>query len=103
MSYAFRTTVSAPIELYDAVHAEVIKRTQGGPEGLLVHLGLPAAEGFQVIEVWESKAAVDRFNEELVGPILAELSQGRPGPAPEMTVDEFDLHGLIISGRHVVS
>lgn len=35
------------------------------PDGLLVHVAGPTDEGFRMIEIWESKAARERFRDEL--------------------------------------
>jgi hypothetical protein len=51
MAYGFVMDVPAPIELYDAMHAEIGRRTTGGVEGMLLHVGRETREGFQVIEV----------------------------------------------------
>lgn len=102
MSVAIRTRVSAPVELYDAVHAEVVRRTGGAVDGLLVHVGLPTSDGFEVLEVWESRAAYEHYTETLVGPVVAELSAGRTGPDPEMTTEELEPRGLVITRSPVV-
>jgi hypothetical protein len=40
--------------------------------GLLVHVAGQAADGFRVVDVWESQEAFDRFGETLM-PILQDL------------------------------
>jgi len=52
MSYGVIYTVPAPIEVYDAIHAEAMKQPS---DGLMMHLARKVDGGFQVIEVWESK------------------------------------------------
>jgi hypothetical protein len=86
--------VSAPVEMYDAVHAQLLQHDVTSIEGLILHLGRSIPEGFQVIEVWESAEQYDRYNRELVGPIMARLAQGRPVLPPEPTV--IDVHGLVV-------
>ena len=95
MTYGFVVDVPAPIEFYDAMHAEVGRRAPNGVEGLLLHVGRPTMDGFQVIEIWETKEQADRFNAEIVGPALAQLSQGQPQP-PAPPMQEFEPRGLII-------
>jgi len=53
--YGVVTTVPAPVEVYDRMHAELIKRagTSVDDFGLLVHVGRATAEGFERFEVWE--------------------------------------------------
>jgi hypothetical protein len=54
--YGVITTVPAPVEMYDKIHRRV------GPsvEGLLVHVGRATTDGFQTVEVWQSKEHYDR-------------------------------------------
>ena len=100
MTYGFVMDVPAPIETYDALHAEIARRNTGEDYGMLLHVGRATATGFQVLEVWESKEQCDRFNAEVVDPALAALTGGRPIPGPEPTVQEFEPRGLIVPGAH---
>ena len=100
MAYGFVMDVPAPIEFYDAVHAEIGRRSTGGVDGLLLHLGRETRGGFQVIEVWESKELSDRYDAEVVRPVVAELSGGQP-PATEPVREEFEPRGLIVPAAHV--
>jgi hypothetical protein len=92
--------VPAPIEMYDALHAEIGRRTVGDPEGLLVHVGRETRGGFQITEVWESKELCDRYNAEVVEPALADLSGGQAPPG-EATIEEFEPRGLVVPAAHV--
>jgi len=101
MAYAYVMDVPAPIEFYDALHAEIGRRSGGDVVGMLLHVGRETRAGFQITEVWESKELYDRFDAEILGPALAHLSGGRPppeGPARE----EFEPRGLIVPAAHVV-
>jgi hypothetical protein len=100
MTYAYLIDVPMPIEQYDTVHQEVLRRGGDRVEGLLVHFGRATAEGFQVVELWESKEQCDRFNNEVVGPVIAEMAAGQP-PMAEPMVQEFQPHGLIVRGAAV--
>ena len=101
MAYGYVMDVPAPVEFYDALHAEITRRSGGGPEGLLVHLGRATDAGFQILEIWESQEQCERFNAEVVGPALAELSDGQ-APPPGPPVDEFEPRGLVIPAAAVV-
>lgn len=96
MTYGIVIDVPAPIEMYDAVHAAVVGRTGSSVDGLLCHVARPTERGFQVIEVWESKADCDRYNEEVVGPVVTELSGGAGMPAGQQVSEEFEVRGLVI-------
>jgi hypothetical protein len=101
MTYGFVMNVPAPIEFYDALHAEIGRRSAGAVDGALFHVGRATRDGFQVIEVWESKEQCDRFNAEIVRPALAQVSGGQPPPA-EPAVEEFEPRGLIVPSAHIV-
>ena len=101
MAYAFVLDVPAPIEFYDALHAEIGRRTVGNPDGLLVHVGRETRGGFQITEIWESKELCDRYNAEVVDPALALLSGGQAPPG-EPAMEEFEPRGLIVPAVHVV-
>jgi hypothetical protein len=93
--YGVLSRVPAPIQAYDAAHAEVGRRSQGEVDGLLVHIGRATEDGFEVVEVWQSREHFERFNRDVVNPVMAELSPGPP-PAPGQGYTEFDVRGLII-------
>lgn len=96
MPYAVIVTMSAPVETYDVLHAELKKVTVGDVRGLLVHIARRAPEGFQLIEVWESKEDLDHYNRELVWPLSARLFPDQSPGAQQMVVEEFEVRGLVI-------
>jgi hypothetical protein len=102
MTYAHVVDVSAPVEMYDALHAEIVRRSDATVDGLLVHVGRPTATGFQVLEVWRSRAHFDRYNHHVVRPAMADMAAGRDGPAPQQAIEEFDVHGLVLDGGKVL-
>ena len=95
MPHGLVMNVRAPIEFYDALHAEVARRSNGGVDGLLLHVGRGTGDGFQVVEVWESKEQCDRFFAAVVGPAAASVSGGQAPPG-EPVMEEFEPRGLII-------
>lgn len=97
MTYGVVVSVPAPFASYEATHAEVMATVGDTPvPGLLVHFGRPTADGFQIVEVWRSKADSDRFNGEVVNPIVERLAAGLPEPPAEPVVEEFEVHGLVV-------
>lgn len=89
MTYAFTVRVPLPIEVYDASHAEILKSTgEDGADGLIVHMARALPDGFEILEIWQSREQADRFNREVVGPALERLGMPTDGPQPEMT--EFE-------------
>jgi len=103
MTYGVQVDVRAPVEMYDALHAEVVQVTEARVEGLLLHIGRRTADGFRVIEVWDAKESYDRYNREVVWPAAARLSEGRDDPQPTMHEEEFEVRGLVLPGAQLVT
>lgn len=101
MTYAHIVDVEAPVEMYDVVHAEVMRQSGGTVDGLLVHVGRATAAGFQVLEVWESRSHFQRYNDEVVLPTMARLGAGQSGPQPQQVVEEIAVRGLVLNGGKV--
>lgn len=94
MYYGLMQTVPLPIEAYEQVHAEIGAATGGPASGLLVHFARSTGQGYQVVEVWESKEDCDRFVERVVNPIVERFAAGRPLTAAPV-IEEFEVHGLL--------
>jgi hypothetical protein len=99
MTWGVVVDVPAPVEVYDAVHAALLERTGGIVPGLLVHLARATDTGFQVIEVWESRADRDRAEQDVVRPIMSELTGGQA--PPDDAGSEFEVRGLVIPAAAV--
>lgn len=98
--YCTSQVVTAPIELYDTVHAAVKAEVGDRDIGLLVHLTTQTPDGFTVIEVWRSKAEYDRAMTEILLPIVRGIAGAHGAPAaPPATA--FDARGLIIPSSAV--
>jgi hypothetical protein len=80
MTYSVIIDVTAPVDLYDVTPpAELLRRTGGQVDGLLVHLCRPVDGGFQVIEVWTTENDYRRATQDLIEPTLnAERSVAGP-------------------------
>src|SRR5215207_4543776 len=76
--YGVITTVPAPVQMYDSMHAEMIKRVGTSVDGLLVHVGRATPDGFQTVEVWESKLHFVRAISDVVLPMMPELTGHQP-------------------------
>jgi hypothetical protein len=100
--YGVITIVPAPVEMYDGMHAEMIKRAGTSIDGLLVHVGRATTEGFEVLEVWESKEHYDRGNTDIVLPLMRELAGDQPSPSIEQATEAFDVHGLVIPRGNIL-
>lgn len=54
---------------YDQVWDDLRAVGQSHPEGLLYHVGAPTADGWTVVDVWESEELFNEFGKTLI-PIL---------------------------------
>ena len=100
--YGVTTTFPAPVEMYDGMHAEMIRRAGTSVDGLLVHIGHATTNGFEVLEVWESKEHYDRANTDIVIPLMLELAGDQPLPSMEQATETFDVHGLVIPSANIL-
>ena len=108
VTYAVTIDVHAPAAAYQALHAQLLQRTAGQVDGLLVHLARPTAGGFQVLEVWDTKASYDHFNDTVIAPLTAQAGLAPPAgtstgdgattgpPALAMSVTQIEVSGLVI-------
>jgi hypothetical protein len=87
--------------MYDAVHGEIL-RPFGAFDGLLVHIGRATTDGFQVVEVWESKEHYDRANTDHLFPLMRELAGDQPPPSMELAKETFDVRGLEIPSGNIM-
>jgi hypothetical protein len=91
MAYGILATVPRPADMYNAVNAQVNEMLgDNAPDGLLVHVARRTADGFQVIEVWESKQQCDDFQDRVLAPIIDRVSGGQ-APRREDVTEEFDV------------
>src|SRR5688500_1536933 len=95
MTHGLVMKVPAPTEFYDALRTEVGRRSTDRADGLLLHVGRVTDDGFEVLEVWESKETCDRVFAEVVWPAVAAVS-GAHAPRGEPVMMEFEPRGLII-------
>jgi hypothetical protein len=65
----------------------------GGAPGGLFHWVTETDDGIRVTDVWVDRETFERFAEENIGPITAEV--GVPGP-PQMTF--YDVHNHLTAG-----
>jgi hypothetical protein len=97
--YAACTTLPTDPETARAIDAEVL--TAGQPEGLVAHVAGEVAEGWRIIDVWESEQHWQRF---LAGPLAAAVErvtgqppQGPDGPSTVLAVHSDAVrHGKVV-------
>lgn len=96
MAHGVIANVPAPIDMYDAVNAQVTDQIGGGtPAGLLVHIARKTPDGFQVVELWESKQQADEFQDNVLAPIIDRVSEGEAPPRQEIS-QEFEVHNFFL-------
>jgi hypothetical protein len=94
MTWGVRMEVAAPVEMYDAMHQELLRTVGPTVDGLHVHLAWPTPTGFQIVEVWESREPFERYSAQLVTPVMARTLGGDAPPAT--VVEEIDVRGLVL-------
>jgi hypothetical protein len=101
--YGVVTNVPAPVEVYDRMHAELIKRasTSLAGTGLLVHVGRATADGFELFQVFESKEHYDRAME-ISASLMRELAGDLPQPSTEQSTEVFEVRGIVIPRGDIV-
>jgi hypothetical protein len=101
--YGVVTAVPAPVEMYDRMHAELIKRagTSVDGYGLLVHVGRATADGFERFEVWESKEHYDRARTAVVS-LMRDLAGDLPQPSTDESTEVFEVRGIVIPRGDIV-
>jgi hypothetical protein len=102
--HAHIVDVPAPAGVYDATHTELLRRTGGHVDGLIMHLCRATEGGFQVLEVWTDRAASERADRELVAPILAEQAKAESDAQfIPPRVEEFAVRGLVIPAAGIAT
>ena len=98
MTYALVFDLRAPHELYDALHAEFLKRPT---DGMVLHVARPTPDGVQVVEVWESEEAYGAWAAAHAGPAMAALAAAG-WTLPQVEPAPFDPAGLVVPAADIV-
>jgi hypothetical protein len=77
-------------------HLEAVSTAMGvqddPPDGLIVHVLTETSDGVHVVDIWQSQADFQKFNDERLLPtmqkVLSERGVSLDGPLPEPTFDE---------------
>jgi hypothetical protein len=78
---------------YDAVN-EKMDIENNPPPGLILHTAGHAENGsWRIFDVWESQEALDKFNEERLGPALQEVIGDRAQVTPPVR-EIYELHNI---------
>lgn len=94
MAVAIRTTdfpEGVGTEMYDGVNA-AMDVASNPPEGLIFHWVGEVDGKWTITDVWESREAYDRFEEERLLPAVQKVSGMDPTDGPQPTVSEYAVH-----------
>jgi hypothetical protein len=81
-------------QMYDGVNAEM-GVDENPPDGLLFHWAGEVDGKWTVTDVWDSRDAYDRFQQERLLPAIQKVSGMDPSNGPMPTVTEFGVHNYI--------
>jgi hypothetical protein len=84
-------------EMYDAVNAKLDVENDP-PEGMVVHTFGQAPDGrWQVVDVWESQEAHDKFAQERLRPAIEEMMREVGGEMPDgpPNATVYEIHHLV--------
>lgn len=73
---------------YDQTVRELEAKGAGKPDGRMYHVAGPTAEGWMVVDVWESEEKLGRFGETLM-PVL--IANGITPPQPTI----YPVHNIL--------
>jgi hypothetical protein len=83
----------ATLDQYDQILEKMGFKAGGtGPAGCIAHFCTQTDNGMRVVDIWESKDQFDKFAEEQIGPLSAEV--GLPNPP---TVEFIEVHNYLTS------
>jgi heme-degrading monooxygenase HmoA len=89
MAWGFISELPISREQYDRLNREIGQ----DPEGLILHTSSEKDDGtMRIVDVWESKEAFERFEQETLMPAIGRLGVPAPeGPPPR---EEFEVHNM---------
>jgi hypothetical protein len=83
-------------ETYDKVNEQMdVDATP--PEGMLMHCAGEVDGVWQIVDVWESEAHAQRFDQQRLAPAIAALT-GAPPPSGHPPTTVYELHNVVIPG-----
>lgn len=88
--------ITTPREItWDVYHQVAERLDAGGPvDGLIVHTAVDNNGKPRFIEVWESNEHAERFGQERIGPIVAEVAAGVAGPPDPDQVQIYEVEHI---------
>ena len=93
------TTTDRETPRFDAVSAEIRRRTGGMPDGMLFHCAGFDGDTFRVFSAWESRDQFDRFRDEVILPAVQAVAPG--GEEPQ--THSYELQAVAVPEGRAVS
>jgi hypothetical protein len=89
MAWGFISELPISREQYDRLNGGIAQ----DPEGLILHTSSEKDDGtMRIVDVWESKEAYERFEQETLMPAIGSMAAQAPeGPPPR---EEFEVHNM---------
>src|SRR2546430_16616694 len=85
-------------EQYDAASQQLGVTGENMPDGGVLHVAGPSPTGgWRVVEVWESEDAAQKFDEEVLLPVLQRVGVERPEPQAWQAADVVGNRGRTAS------
>jgi hypothetical protein len=94
MAVAVIQTFEATREQYDAVNEKLDPENNPADGGIVHTAGVLSDGRFRVIDIWESEAHFQRFREERLAPVIAEVA----GETPVPEIEIYELFDLNVNG-----
>jgi quinol monooxygenase YgiN len=91
MAVTVTQNLEANMDQYDQIN-EKLNAAGNPPDGLIIHTAAEVGGRMRVVDVWESQAAFDKFVEERIRPVVAEV-MGEGGGSPDIEITE--LHNVV--------
>lgn len=92
-TYAYVQDVAEEWEVYERLAAAL---GDAVPVGLIVHVAGPTDSGYRIIDVWESRAAWERFRDERLRPAVRKVAGTGSAVRPPTFRDLLARHVLRI-------
>ncbi len=80
--------------MYDGVNAEMDVENNP-PEGLIFHWAGEVDGKWTITDVWETREAYERFQEERILPAVKKISGMDPASGPQPTTTESAVHNYV--------
>ena len=89
--------ITTPREITWELYNQVAERIDaGGPvDGMIVHTAVDNNGKPRFIDVWESNEHAERFGQERIGPVVAEVSPDVAGPPDPDQVEIYEIRHMV--------